>query len=219
MRGAAVAFADKHLRRRVTLPGSLEADADVISKLDSGDRLDVVSCAVRGCSWRCSACPQGHEYEIEHPFDSELRKHVQEHHGRALYHVATTSGIAVEEIDRIGEAQLMWDLYKQALAVQERRGYPAVGVSVDRRAFEYTNRVYNDTRVRSLICFTGARICLDTGGVRSAIRFRSTSSYLSMPLESLHETCSCAAFGRNYMKSGSPLFQGVEPLPCADFTD
>ena len=98
MRGAAVAFADKHLRRRVTLPGSLETDAEVNSKLDSGDRLDVVSCAVRGCSWSCSTCPQGHEYESGHPFDSELRKHVQEHHGPALCHLAATCGIAAEEI-------------------------------------------------------------------------------------------------------------------------
>ena len=110
-------------------------------------------------------------YTDEHPYDLELREHVLDQHGEALRHVARASEMTDSEVQRMGEAQFLWDLYKQALAVQERKGFPTVGVSVDRCAFEYTNLVYNDARIRSLMCFTCACIRLDMGqsAARSAI--------------------------------------------------
>ena len=69
--------------------------------------------------------------------------------------------------------ELVWDVYKGALSAQGSRCFPIAGFSVERRVFEYTAHVYNDERIRSLICFACAQIKVDTGRIRSAIDFRS----------------------------------------------
>ena len=88
-----------------------------------------------------------------------------------------------EEIQNIAlvEEDYLWDVYKEALAVQERRSVPVVGAAVDRRASETTLEVYNDVRIRSLICFVCARVCLQTGGTHSAINYRRGSWLLRLP--------------------------------------
>ena len=216
---AAAAFAEKHLRRHVTLPPDLEGSAHLHAKLDSGERLDVVSCAVHECAWGCRTCLHDTAYADQHPYDLELRKHVLDQHGEAL-RLVSSAWMTNSEVQRMGEAQFLWDLYKQALAVQERKGFPTVGVSVDRRAFEYTNLVYNDARVRSLMCFTCACIRLDTGAVRSEIRYRPASFLLSnMPLHRLKDFFGFADFSRRYMQAGTPLYPRDKSLPSADFSD
>ena len=72
-------------------------------------------------------------------------------------------------------------MYKEGLAVQERRRVPVVGAAVDRRAFEKTLEVYNDDSIRSLICFVCARVCLHTGGAHSAINYRPGEWLLTLP--------------------------------------
>ena len=88
-----------------------------------------------------------------------------------------------EEIQNIAlvEEDYLWDVYKEALAVQERRRVPVVGAAVDRRAFQTTLEVYNDDRIRSLICFVCARVCLNTGGCNSEISYRPGSWLLRLP--------------------------------------
>ena len=88
-----------------------------------------------------------------------------------------------EEIQNIAlvEEDYLWDVYKEALAVQERRSVPVVGAAVDRRAFQTTLEVYNDDRNRSLICFVCARVCLHTGGSHSEINYRPGSWLLGLP--------------------------------------
>ena len=116
----------------------------------------------------------------------------------------------------------MWDLYKAALSTQERRGIPIVGASVERRVFEYTTHVYNDERIRSLICFACAQVKVDTGGIRSDIGFRSGRWLFSLPKGSLQKNFSMAEFTRRYRKPGSPLAprgSGVADVPTADFSD
>ena len=157
-------------------------------------------------------------YADEHPLDIELCKHVLDKHGEALRHV-TSAWMTNSEVQRMGEAQFLWDLYKQALAVQERRGFPTVGVSVDRRVFEYTNQVYNDARIRSLLCFTCACIRLDTGAVRSEIRYRPASFLSNMSLHRLEDFFGFAEFSRRYMQAGTPLYPRDKSLPSADFSD
>ena len=93
-----------------------------------------------------------------------MRQHVQEMHAENISAVvASTFGDKKPEEDRV------WDVYNEAIAVQEREAFPAVGCSVDRRAFEYTLQVFNDDTIRCLICSVCARIRLDTGGLRSQI--------------------------------------------------
>ena len=47
---------------------------------------------------------------------------------------------------------MIYDTYREALAVQERKHVPAVGPAVDRRAFDATLAVYNDENIQALIC-------------------------------------------------------------------
>ena len=75
----------------------------------------------------------------------------------------------------------IYDIYREALAVQERKGVPAVGASVDRRAFDATLVVQNDQSVQSLICMCCARICLQTAGPRSSIEYKKGIWCLKLP--------------------------------------
>ena len=79
------------------------------------------------------------------------------------------------------EDNYVWGVYKEALAVQERRVAPAVGADIDRRAFEATLERYNDDRIQSLICFVCARVCLNAGASQSEIEYRPGSWLVSLP--------------------------------------
>ena len=103
-------------------------------------------------------------------WDRVLKAHIVRQHKDEIQDVAF-----VEEDDDV------WDVYKEALAVQERSRVPVVGAAVDRRAFETTLEVYNDDSIRSLICFVCARVCLHTGSARSAIAYRRGSWLLTLP--------------------------------------
>ena len=106
---------------------------------------------------------------------------------------------------------ISWGLYKAALSIKERQQIPIVGPSVDRRAFEHTSHVYNDDRIRSLICFACAQVKLDTGRIRSAIEFRSGTWFFSLPKGSLTKNFSMDEFRRLYCQSGSPFaFRGSD---------
>ena len=98
--------------------------------------------------------------EAEAEGDGALEAHIMKTHKQEIQEVALV------------EEEYVWDVYREALAVQERRAVPAVGPAVDRRAFEATQGRYNDDNVQALICFVCARICLNTGGARSDIAFR-----------------------------------------------
>ena len=73
----------------------------------------------------------------EGPWDVCLRDHVLLQHGAHIRQVADVAG------------EWIWDVYKQALAVQERQTVPAVGAAIDRRAFEYTLQCYNDHSIQA----------------------------------------------------------------------
>ncbi|MDA8609317.1 hypothetical protein N9L19_00220 [bacterium] len=74
-----------------------------------------------------------------------------------------------EEIQNIAlvEEYFVWDVYTAALAVQERRSVPVVGAAVDRRSSQSTLEVYKDDRIKALICFCCAQVCLNSGGCNS----------------------------------------------------
>ena len=96
-------------------------------------------------------------------------------------------------------------MYKQAIAVVERRGVPTVGPSVDRGATEHLVQRYNDRRIRSLVCFCCAQVKADTGGCRSEIEFKSGRWLLSMPGKALWNNFAKAEFDARYCQSGTAL--------------
>ena len=198
------------LRERVTLPHSFPTDGVIQDELNSGNRLPPVSCAFKNCSWNVSGLiveATDVRASIEHPWDRHLRKHVLDHHREELHR-------AIEDTEADA-----WDVYKQALAIQERRCIPATGVSIDRRVFEYTLQIYNDKTVRSLICCACARIRLDTGGPRSDIEFKKGAWLFSLPEGSLHKNFSMAEFTKRYRQSGTPLANRGDEGRNPDFSE
>ena len=75
----------------------------------------------------------------------------------------------------------LYDTYREALAVKERQGVPAVGPAVDRRAFDTTLVVHNDKSIQALICMCCARVCLQTAGPRSSIEYKRGKWFLRLP--------------------------------------
>ena len=148
----AARLAASHLRSRVTLPPELEDVADLQAVLDAADRLPLESCAFRGCAWTTPA-----EAEAPQGEGLGLREHVLEAHGPLVSNVA-----GVEDC-------YIWDVYAEALAVQERQRVPAVGAAIDRRAFEATLEQYHDDRIQASICLCCARVCFNSGQRRSRI--------------------------------------------------
>ena len=179
-------LADTHLRARVTIPPSIEGNPNAQALIDSAMSLPRIHCAFA----KCTACSQkdfaeeakavekvdkslGWENDTcsaETFWDRVLRAHILRHHKDEIQDVA----LAEEDDD-------VWDVYKEGLAVQERRRVPVVGAAVDRRAFETTLEVYNDESIHSLICFVCARVCLHTAGTHSTIGYRNGAWLLSLP--------------------------------------
>ena len=200
---AAQMIAEKYLRDQVTLP----ADPDDRRKSlprensESGGWLPLVSCGFLGCDWNDSTINHESEYEDdpEHPCDQRLRAHVISKHGHTIH------GEACKIIGQEKALECRWDIYKEALAVKERKSIPVAGASVDRRVCEATARVFNDACVRALICSACARVKVDTGGIRSEIKFITGKWLFSLPPGSLVKNFSMAEFKQRYCKSGTPL--------------
>ena len=104
-----------------------------------------------------------------------LRQHVRETHADAISSVVAGKFQEKEPLE-----DRTWDVYNEAIAVREREAFPAVGCSVDRRAFEYTLEVFNDERIRSLICCVCVRAfdwTLEASGRKSSfVQGRGSSS-------------------------------------------
>ena len=212
---AATSLADNCLRRSVTLPAN-STDPCEPATVNADFVLPACSCAFRGCLWQYVAHDRKDDREdrqhVEHPWDRKLRAHILAEHRRGILEVLLPT------LPEHGTDEVVWDVYKQALAVQERQGFPLAHVAVDRRAFEYTMRVYNDDRVRSLICCACACICLDTGGPRSHIEFVGGGWLLQLPGASLRKNFSFQVFSDRYCQSGPLAFRGATER-CADFSD
>ena len=103
--------------------------------------------------------------------DRTLRGHILAKHKKQILDAA---GVEDDEDE-------IYDTYREALAVQERKNVPAVGPCVDRRAFDATLAVYNGENIKALICMCCARICLQTGGPRSSIEYKPGTWFLQLP--------------------------------------
>jgi len=198
---AAQQIATSSMREHVTLPGNPDNLDEAWEDLDSGGRLPPVSCAFRGCGW-CGGGTTSEEalrHDFEHPWDQQLRNHVLSTHGRRMQEVVESVPL------KLDSDELSWALYKQALAVQERKTVPRIGVSVERRVFDTLTHVYQDDCIRALICFACAQIKVDTGGLRSKIKFMSGSYLFSLPKGSLKKNFCLETFTERYCNSASPL--------------
>ena len=103
--------------------------------------------------------------------ERQLREHILVRHRK---HILDAAGVRDNDEE-------IYDTYREALAVQERKNVPAVGPCVDGGAFEATLAVYNDERIQALICMCCARICLQTAGPRSSIDYKKGSWFLRLP--------------------------------------
>ena len=192
----------KHLREHVTLPADPQNPQLSWKDVESGGLLPVVSCAFQNCPWSCEgrvSDERAFRSDCEHPWDQLLRAHVLASHGQLIRTLAT---------DAVGHGQACadsWDLYKAACSVRARDTIPIVGASTERRVFEYTAHVFNDQRIKSLMCFACPQIKVDMGGIRSDIEFRNARWLFTLPKGSFTKNFSSAVFAERYRKPGSPL--------------
>jgi len=140
--------------------------------INSADRLPRICCAFRTCDGfeKADEDEAAQDEKEAAPFwDRVLKAHILRKHKNEIQNIALV------------EEEYVWDVYKEALAVQERRAVPAVGPAVDRRAFEATLERYNDDSIQALICFVCARICLKTGASHSEIEYCAGSWLVRCP--------------------------------------
>ena len=208
------------LREHPTMPAHPHNPDLPWTDVDNGGRLPPVSCAFKGCSW-----VGGREFtdaeiedDPEHPWDQHLRVHVVQSHGGDI---AAKCAHILEESEI---KHLAWDLYKQGIAILQRQIVPIVGPSVDRRTIDQLAQVYNNKRIRSLICFCCAQIKVDTGRCRSRISFRSTRWLLGLGANTITKNFSMETFRRRYCVPNTPLAYRGHPdklggMASPDFSD
>ena len=73
------------------------------------------------------------------------------------------------------------DYYQEAIAVIERSQMPRVGYSNDRRVFDHLTTVFNDDKIKALVCFMCAQIKTDTKESNSDISMMKGSDLRSIP--------------------------------------
>ena len=170
----------------------------------------------KGCGWAChdhTASPARVRLSSQHPWDALLETHIRSQHG------VTISRLVEEEFTATPEEDRIWDVYMQGIAIRKRQGFPAVGCSVDRRAFDHTQQLFNNDTVRSLICSVCARIRVDTGGIRSHIEFCKGGWFLTLPNGSLKKNFSMSEFRERYCQPGTPLACNDPSLRAPQFDD
>ena len=105
--------------------------------IDRCDKLQPVSCALKGCTWLCEWSESVSNDAMDasdSAYDRLLLDHVFQNHRDQIK-------AALEWHD--GD---VWDVYKQAIAVREREKVPTVGPAIDRRSVNHTLVAYNDER-------------------------------------------------------------------------
>ena len=175
-----------HLRSRVTIPATVEQDPHAQRAIDSAVSLPRIHCAFA----KCTACTEedfAEDAKVVQDIDRVSGWQDDDRHAEVFWdrvlkaHILRKHKQQIQDVAFVEEDDDVWDVYKEGLAVQERRRVPVVGAAVDRRAFETTMEVYNDDSIRSLICFVCARVCLHTSGAHSQINYRPGEWLLSLP--------------------------------------
>ena len=226
----AALVAEELLRQRPLIPPHPTDATASLSPSDLRGELPIVFCSCLRCTWTLfqvempidagdenpPELEKAFRMEVDHPCDVQLRKHVLEMHGKEIRTLALS---LMPECDVSGH---VWDLYKEALSVRERAAVPYAGVWNDRRCFQYTSYVFNDQRIRSLMCFGCAQIKLDSGGIRSEIEFRSGSWLFTCPPGMLYKCFGMSLYEERYRQPGTALAlvgnQSTSDVPGLDLT-
>ena len=197
----------KRLRDRPLLPPHPLDATQSWSDVDDGIQLPTWHCAFSGCA-------------VTFASEEDLALHLCNQHGdifRAVCppqkrHMACTST----------GWYMAWYVY--AIRVLERRGIPAHGVSIDRRSMNLVSEVFNDDRIRSLICSCCAQQYVSWSGLdeithpealrqpKSPIRMiagRYFIEHLVGTEECNRQQFSAALFKERYMSADSSL--SVDP--------
>ena len=168
----------------------------------AGGWLGRCCCAFNCCSWQSPARESNLEefyFRPDHPWDDCLRRHVVSTHIGAIRNSARSFLPSA-----VAEAHA-WDIYREALAVQERKKWPTVGASIERRTFAYTTCVYNDEKIKAHVCIACAGVFPNTHSVRSEISIFDGAWLLSVSDSCLRENFSWDLFRQRYAAPGSPL--------------
>ena len=119
----AARLASACLRARVTLPAHVAGQQNWQEAIDAAVRLPRVHCAFRTCPWPLlvddEVARRKAADEVEAELDGALKVHIMQTHKQEIQEVALV------------EEWYVWDVYREALAVQERRAVPAVGPAID----------------------------------------------------------------------------------------
>jgi len=205
----AARLAKDHLRSRVTISANLEKDPNSQALIDSGMSLPRIHCAFTSCTGSFEEVFKEDEAKVralqKESGSLDEDPHAQAFGDRVLKeHIVRQHKDTIRKVALVEEDADVWDVYKEALAVQERQRVPVVGAAVDRRAFQTTLEVYNDDSIRSLICFVCARVCLHTDGAHSAINYRLGAWLLKLPT-GIYEKGNCLSLNwRDGKKRVSP---------------
>ena len=157
----AARIAAECLRQHVTCPPMLD-NAEASWTDARGHRWPRITCACKSCVFRSEGTDISgvvdkdgdSEYRDhpEHPWDQELRLHILEEPAEAF------QAIVKSILGQATSDDMLWDYYKEACAVQERKQFPIVGFSTERRTMEHVAHIYNDERIHSYVCFACAQI-------------------------------------------------------------
>ena len=226
---AAQRLAKELIRERPTLPADPSNTEKSLSPDQIFGELPIIHCAFRRCTWHLhftdlpkDAGQEVNNAEVEapfrdwadHPCDVLLRQHIVSQHSDQI--AKRCIGIPQPET-------LVWDVYKAGIAYWQRQQIPTSGPLLDRRLFQRLAYVYNDHRIRSLMCMVCAQIKLDTGGSNSDIEYRAGTWFLTLPKGALVKNCSLQNFQAKYASFGSPLAvygnQSQEDLPNCSFQE
>ena len=129
------------LRRRPLLPPFPNDATRDWTEVSGGVALPRAHSAFKNCTWTC---------DIPRWWEQRLADHVKRQH---------LGEMALTERDQVD----FMAFYCAAIAVREREGMPAVGVSIDRRTFKLLADVYNGDVVYNLVCFICAQSKTHTG--------------------------------------------------------
>ena len=118
------------LRARPFLPPDPRDATKDWTDVQSGVAFPRAHCAFRGCSWTS---------DVPASWEQHLSEHIRREH------------LAEMHLGEANNAHYM-AYYCAGIRVQERKSMPAVGVSIDRRAFKLLADVYNSRSCFTLIC-------------------------------------------------------------------
>ena len=132
------------LRDRPLLPPDPEDARSSWLDVHSGVKLPVAHCAFIRCTWTGK-------------HSSDIERHLKQAHDKDFRECCELNLRAdVPDEEDSDERWRANGYYCQAIAEIEREQMPLIGPSVDRRTFQHVTELYNDAKVKCLVCLVCA---------------------------------------------------------------